>query len=135
MSNSGVGGYPSESLDGAAMPEIAVTLSGVQVREVVQRATALAALGEALMNVEARALSSVLVPLLDDRSCSRSLLRGLIVLAGFPLDGAERELTSVASEVGLSPATTHRYLYTWTAAGVLSRDANSRRYRRIKQSD
>jgi DNA-binding MarR family transcriptional regulator len=55
---------------------------------------------------------------------------GEAVLAAFPADGTERELSSVANQLSLSPSTTHRYLRTWTAVGLLERDPNSRRYRR-----
>lgn len=114
------------------MREIAVTLSAEQVQAVVQAATAPAAVGYAFASglESPTALASVLKPLLDDNSYSRSVLRALLILAGFPPDGTERELTAVADEVGFSPSTTHRYLHTWEAVGLLERDADSRRYRR-----
>ena len=58
------------------------------------------------------------------------MLRALLVPAAFPADGSERELTAVAEQLSLSPSTTHRYLRTWTAVGLLERDPDSRRYRR-----
>jgi hypothetical protein len=115
-----------------AMREVTLTLCTAQVRDVVQQATAPDALGHAfaaaLENPER--LRSSLRPLVEDNTYSRSVLRALIILAGFPADGSERELTSVAVETGFSPGTTHRYLQTWTAAGLLARDADSRRYHR-----
>jgi hypothetical protein len=115
-----------------AMREIAVTLSPEQVQAVVQAATAPAAVGSAFASAldDPTALGSALKPLLDDNSYSRSVLRALLILAGFPADGTARELTTVAEEVGFSTSTTHRYLHTWEAAGLLERDADSRHYRR-----
>jgi DNA-binding MarR family transcriptional regulator len=114
------------------MREVNVTLSAEQVQAVVHQATASRALGQLFSAAldDPKALRSFLRPLLEDGSYSQSVLRALIVLASFPADGTERELTTVAGEVGLAPGTTHRYLHTWTAAGLLERDAVSRRYRR-----
>ena len=118
--------------DAPAVPEITVTLSTAQVEAVVHRATTLPALNSILAPAldEPEALTSVLRPLLQDDKCSPSVLWGLIVLAQFPADGTERELTTIAKEIGIGPGTLHRYLYTWTAAGLLERDTVSRRYRR-----
>lgn len=62
--------------------------------------------------------------------CSRTTLRALLVLAAFA-DGAERELADIATQVELSPSTTHRYLSTWLAVGLLTQNPQSRRYRRV----
>jgi hypothetical protein len=115
-----------------AVREVAVMLSAAQVQAVVQQATGPAALGQLFATAldEPEALTSFLRTLLEDGSHSQSVLRALIILASFPADGTERELTTVAGEVGLASGTTHRYLHTWTAAGLLERDAVSRRYRR-----
>jgi uncharacterized membrane protein (DUF4010 family) len=124
------GGVVESAVD--AVREVAVTLSAEQVQAVVRQATGRAALGEAFADVLAdpEALTSFLRPLLGDNAYSRSVLRALIILAGFPADGSEREVTAVAGEVGFAPATTYRYLHTLTAAGLLERDTASRRYRR-----
>jgi DNA-binding MarR family transcriptional regulator len=65
----------------------------------------------------------------DDQRLSRSLLRGLMVLASFPADGALRSLADVAHQLDLGPSTTHRYVSTLVAIGVLERDPESRGYR------
>ncbi len=116
----------------AAMREVTVTLSVQQVKTVVHQVTACSALTQlsAAALEDPKALRSLLTPLLENNSYSQSVLRALIVLASFPADGTERELTAVAREVGLTPGTAHRYLSTWTAAGLLERDPVSRRYRR-----
>lgn len=69
-------------------------------------------------------------PLLDDRSVSRSLLFGMVVLISFPADGADRSITEVARELDLPTSTTHRYVRTLQAAGLLSQDPRTHRYGR-----
>lgn len=66
----------------------------------------------------------------DTANVSRSVLRALLVLAAFPLDGAYRALADVAKELGYNPSTTHRYVSTWLAIGLLEQDSKSRKYRR-----
>jgi hypothetical protein len=119
-----------------AVGEVTVTLTAAQVGAVVRSAMAPAGLLDAFSAAlgEPQALVPVLMGLLEDRAYSRSVLRAVIVLAAFPSDGSERELTAVAEDVGLSPSTTHRYLRTWTAAGLLERDPDSRSYRRARIS-
>jgi AraC-like DNA-binding protein len=60
---------------------------------------------------------------------SRSLLLGLLVLATFPGDGESLAVTDVASQLGMSPSTTHRYMTTLLAVGLLEQDPRTRRYR------
>ena len=60
---------------------------------------------------------------------SRSLLLGLTVFAAFPTDGDALAVTDVAGRLGLSPSTTHRYMTTLLAVGLLEQDPRSRRYR------
>jgi DNA-binding MarR family transcriptional regulator len=67
---------------------------------------------------------------LDDVRFSRSLLRGLMVLAAFPADGGDRAVTDVAKQLGMGVSTTHRYAATFVEVGLLERDPVSRRYRR-----
>lgn len=123
----------ADGTEGQSIPEVTVTLSIAQVEAVLHRATALPALGSILAAAPdgPEALTSVLRPLLKDGKCSPSVLWGLIVLVQFPPDGTERELTTIAKQIGMGPGTLHRYLYTWTAVGLLERDAVSRHYRRL----
>lgn len=65
----------------------------------------------------------------DSPRLSRSLLLGLLVLATFPADGTSLAVTDVASKLGMSPSTTHRYMTTLLAVGLLEQDARTRRYR------
>jgi hypothetical protein len=73
--------------------------------------------------------------LLEDRKMSKSLLVGLAVLVSFPADGTQRGVKNIAQEFGLSPSTTHRYIQTLVAVGLLERDPISRRYRRAQCHD
>ena len=66
---------------------------------------------------------------LDNRGLSTSLLRGLMVLASFPLDGAGRSVTDVTHEHDMGLSTTHRYISTLVEVGLLERDPVSREYR------
>lgn len=109
---------------------VSLTLCSAQVQSLFEQVIAPAALADMVANAVPESVSSVLRPLLDDDACSRSIVRGLLILASFPPDGLQRELTAVAADLGLSPGTTHRYLYTLTAAGLLGRDSESRRYYR-----
>jgi DNA-binding MarR family transcriptional regulator len=60
---------------------------------------------------------------------SRSLLLGLLVLACFPADGSTVAVTQVAAQLGMSASTTHRYMTTLLAVGLLEQDSRTRRYR------
>ncbi len=51
------------------------------------------------------------------------------MLACFPTDGGALAVTDVAAQLSLSPSTTHRYMTTLLAVGLLEQDARSRRYR------
>jgi hypothetical protein len=78
---------------------------------------------------EPDALRSRLLLLLDDPRLSRSTCRALLVLLAFS-SGEPREVTEVASGIGLSASTAHRYARTWLALGLLEQDPATRRYRR-----
>ncbi len=77
-------------------------------------------------------LSSVALSLLEDSNLSRSTLRALLVLDALPADGDERELTDIARQLDVSASTTHRYIHTWMALGLVEQDPRSRRYRRTQ---
>jgi IclR helix-turn-helix domain len=74
-------------------------------------------------------------PLLDDPKISKSLLIGLVVLVSFPRDGSRRGNKDVAQELGLAASTTHRYIHTLVAAGLLEQDATTRQYRSAARSN
>jgi hypothetical protein len=66
---------------------------------------------------------------MDDRRLSRSLLSGLLVLSCFPLDGGYLGIADLAGMLDMNASTTHRYVATLLAVGLLDRDPATRRYR------
>jgi DNA-binding MarR family transcriptional regulator len=108
--------------------DITITLSKTQVKQVMRGATDEDALARLLGGIGALKLTSYQERLDDDRF-SRSLLRGLMVLAAFPSDGSSRRVTDVAKQLGLGASTTHRYAITLVELGLLERDPASRHYR------
>lgn len=65
----------------------------------------------------------------SDPRMSRSLLRGLSLLAGFGPDGEERGIVELAQDLGMSPSTAHRYALTLVEVGLLERCPRTRKYR------
>jgi len=114
------------------MPEsdvdITITLSKTQVKQVMRGATGEESLTKLLGGIGVLKLASYRERMDDDRF-SRSLLRGLMVLAAFPQDGSARQITDVAKQLGLGASTTHRYAITLVELGLLERDPVSRHYR------
>jgi len=68
---------------------------------------------------------------MDDRRLSRSLLSGLLVLSCFPADGRSLGIAELARILGMNTSTTHRYVTTLLAVGLLERDPSTRRYRLV----
>jgi hypothetical protein len=66
---------------------------------------------------------------LQHRRFSGSLIAGVLVLAAFPVDGGDLGNAEVAERLGMSPSTSHRYISTLLALGLLERNPSSRRYR------
>ncbi|HLH14447.1 MAG TPA: helix-turn-helix domain-containing protein [Solirubrobacteraceae bacterium] len=66
---------------------------------------------------------------LDSGRLSHSLFRGLLILALFISSGEGRGVVEVARQLGLSPSTTHRYMTTLVAFGLLVQDPATRKYR------
>ncbi len=66
---------------------------------------------------------------MEDRRLSRSLLSGLLVLSCFPADGGYLGIAELARMLGMNTSTTHRYVTTLLAVGLLERDPATRRYR------
>jgi hypothetical protein len=68
---------------------------------------------------------------LEDNRLSRSLLAGLLMLASFPTDGSYLGNAEIARLLDMNPSTTHRYVSTLVAVGLLERDPSTRRYRLV----
>jgi DNA-binding MarR family transcriptional regulator len=107
---------------------ITIELSRAQIKQVIREAAAddgLLGLLGGLKGIDLETSSAQL----DDARLSRSLLRGLMVLASFSADGIARPVTDIAHQLGLGISTTHRYISTLVEVGVLERDPDSRQYR------
>jgi IclR helix-turn-helix domain len=66
---------------------------------------------------------------LESGRLSHSLFRGLLILALFISGEEGRGVVEVARQLGLSPSTTHRYMTTLVAFGLLAQDPATRKYR------
>jgi hypothetical protein len=64
----------------------------------------------------------------DDPRLSRSLLSGLLVLSRFPADGGRLGVVELARMLDMNTTTTHRYVTTLLAVGLVARDATTRKY-------
>jgi hypothetical protein len=80
------------------------------------------------LDVVREALADRPGPLHDGR-LSHSLLAGLSILAAMPADGRHLANAEIADRLGMNASTTHRYVSTLLAAGLLERDPSTRRYR------
>jgi DNA-binding MarR family transcriptional regulator len=107
---------------------IKIELTRTQVDQVVRRTSNQDGIAAILRGLAERGLTSSYAALASSPRLSRSLLLGLLVLACFPTDGDPLAVTDVATRLGLSPSTTHRYMTTLLAAGLLEQDPRSRRY-------
>jgi IclR-like helix-turn-helix domain-containing protein len=109
---------------------VCIELSRAQVDQVVRTAAdggsmsvLLAGLGDVgeVLSADPR--------LLEDSRLSRSLLAGLLMLASLPTDGSYLSNVKVAQITGMNTSTSHRYLATLVAVGLVERDARTRHYR------
>jgi hypothetical protein len=70
---------------------------------------------------------------MEDRRLSRSLLSGLLVLSCFPPEGGYLGIAELARMLDMNTSTTHRYVTTLLAVGLLERDPATRKYRLASQ--
>jgi DNA-binding MarR family transcriptional regulator len=114
-------------------PTIAINLTAAQVRHVVRAACSEATPGLHLLlrhgRAGARGGASPVPRAEDDARLSRSLLRGLSLLARFGPDHAERGVVELAAELQMSASTAHRYVLTLVEAGLIEQVPGSRKYR------
>lgn len=108
---------------------ITIELTSNQVDRVVRRTADSDGISRLLLGLGEQSGISRLKELAESPRLSRSLLLGLLVLAAFPADGSPLAVTDVAVQLDMSPSTTHRYLTTLLAVGLLEEDPRSRRYR------
>jgi hypothetical protein len=66
---------------------------------------------------------------MEDPRLSRSLLLGLMMLSCFSVVENDLGVAEVAGMLRMSQSTTHRYMSTLLAVGLLEQDPSTRRYR------
>jgi DNA-binding transcriptional ArsR family regulator len=108
---------------------ITIELTRAQVDQVVRDSSGSDAVSSILHGLAEGGIESSYPALAASPRLSRSLLLGLLVLAAFPSDGEALAVSDVATRLELSPSTTHRYMTTLLAVGLLEQDPRSRRYR------
>ena len=119
---------------------VSITLSAVQVDEVMRAAARGGSPGIATLIAASRrepaghSLAKAAADRTpradpDDRRLSRSLLRGLSLLACFGPGDEGRGIVELARELGMSPGTAHRYAVTLVELGLLDRCPRTRKYR------
>lgn len=67
----------------------------------------------------------------NDPQLSQSLLRGLAILSCFGPQRPWRAIIDLAKELEMSPSTTHRYVKTLRAIGLLEQNPTTREYRPV----
>lgn len=114
----------------AATVPIKIELTRPQVDRIVRESSNGTGVSSLLRGLAGEGtLASRYEALAESPRLSRSLLLGLLVLASFPADGGSLAVSDVAGQLGMSPSTTHRYMTTLLAVGLLDQDARTRRYR------
>ncbi len=83
--------------------------------------------GQSLHEATQHALANAL----GDPQLSQSLLRGLAILSCYGPERPWRAIIDLAKELGMSPSTTHRYVKTLRAVGLLEQDPTTREYRPV----
>jgi hypothetical protein len=128
---------------------IAIALSPAQIEQVIRSAgyanngTVSSLLVAALDNAHSTpegdpahsslhdATQLALTSALKDPQLSQSLLRGLAILSCFGAERPWRAIVDLAKELEMSPSTTHRYVKTLRAIGLLEQDPTTREYRPV----
>jgi IclR helix-turn-helix domain len=129
--------------------DIAIALSQAQIEQVIRSAglarngTMSSLLMAALDNAHNEhngdgsrsslhdAAQLALADALSDPQLSQSLLRGLAILSCFGPERPWRAIIDLAKELEMSPSTTHRYVKTLRAIGLLEQNPTTREYRPV----
>jgi len=129
--------------------DIAIALSPAQVEQVIRLAgqtrngTVSSLLIAALDNAHSadgngarrgslhEAAQTALAEALADPQLSQSLLRGLAILSCYGPERPWRAIIDLAKELHMSPSTTHRYVKTLRAVGLLEQNPTTREYRPV----
>jgi hypothetical protein len=122
---------PATSI-GSEREKVVVELSPAQVDRVIRSAAEGGSMSLLLSGLrEIREVLAREPSQLEDNRLSRSLLAGLLMLASFPTDGSYLGNAEIARLLNMNPSTTHRYVSTLVAVGLLERDPTTRRYRLV----
>jgi DNA-binding MarR family transcriptional regulator len=130
--------------------DISIALSPVQIEQVIRSAgqtrngavsnLLIAALDNAHRSTDAEhqpgrplreATQLALSDALNDPQLSQSLLRGLSILSCYGPERPWRAIIDLAKELDMSPSTTHRYVKTLRAVGLLEQNPMTREYRPV----
>jgi IclR helix-turn-helix domain len=129
--------------------DVSITLSPVQIEQVMRLAgqsrngtvsnLLLAALDNAYQPENGaegsaslqQATQEALSEALNDPQLSQSLLRGLAILSSYGPDRPWRAIIDLAQQLDMSPSTTHRYVKTLRAVGLLEQNPSTREYRPV----
>jgi hypothetical protein len=130
--------------------DIAIALSPAQIEQVIRSAgqtrngmvssLLIAALDHAHSETDAEgqtrgslhdAAQLALTEALSDPQLSQSLLRGLAILSCYGPERPWRAIIDLAKELRMSPSTTHRYVKTLRAVGLLEQNPTTREYRPV----
>jgi hypothetical protein len=130
---------PTGSRHDAAGPErvgapekVVLELSAAQVDRVIRSAAEGSSMSLLLSGLrDVREILAREPSQMEDNRLSRSLLAGLLMLASFPTDGSYLGNAEIARLLDMNPSTTHRYVSTLVAVGLLERDPSTRRYRLV----
>jgi len=131
----GTARHPTRGDGERAARSVLIELSKAQVDQVVRTAGEGGTMSVLLASLRdpksTRALEAELAhpAQMEDRRLSRSLLAGLLVLGCFPVDGRYIGIAELARMLDMNTSTTHRYVSTLLAVGLLERDSSTRRYR------
>jgi DNA-binding MarR family transcriptional regulator len=120
--------------------DISIKLSPLQVEQVMRAASQ--APNGTVSNLLLAALDNAYPPpngsgqealaaSLGDPQLSQSLLRGLSVLSCYGPDRPWRPIIELATQLDMSPSTTHRYVKTLKAVGLLEQNPTTREYRPV----
>lgn len=126
--------HRSENVSGPAAPseKIVLELSAAQVDRVIRSAAESSSMSLLLSGLsDVREILDREPSQMEDNRLSRSLLAGLLMLASFPTDGTYLGNAEIARLLDMNPSTTHRYVSTLVAVGLLERDPATRRYRLV----
>jgi hypothetical protein len=111
---------------------IIIELNRAQINDVLRQESGVGAAFLAIPHLQnSHAWITRLLERNDPKRLSDSLLTGLLVLASLPSDRSWVKVTDFARDCGLNSSTTHRYLATLHAVGIIEQDPQSRQYRLV----